>query len=85
MADELGGVRAVHLAAAAGLAVAGVLVSLATEVDQRVASRGGLEDHRRAIAAVAAIRSAPGDVLLATEGDLPLAAAARAHVDDDLV
>src|SRR5690606_39264125 len=77
--------RAVHLAARPGLAVARAVDAVAPVVRQRVASGGGLEDHRAAAAAVPSVGTAARHVLLASEGDAAISPGARSRHELDLV
>ena len=76
---------AVHLLAHAGLALVGVPVMLAGEVEQRVLVGVGDEDDRAAIAPIAAVRAALGNVLLAPKGHAPVSPVAGMNVNDCFV
>ena len=69
------------LAAHAVLAIVGKEMLLIAEIDQRVQPLNGLDPDRAAIAAIAAIRAAEFNELLAPERDA--AATARAGADID--
>ncbi len=82
---QVGPGLAAALAARAGLAGLGVPVVAAGEVQQRVHAGCGDEIHAAAVAAVAAVGPALGNVLFTTEADGPIAAAAAAHEDRRLI
>jgi hypothetical protein len=76
---------AVHLAAHAVLAALGAELALVAEVDQRVEVLVGHQPDAAAVAAVAAVRAAERDELLAPEAHAPVAAVAGEHGDHCLV
>ena len=76
---------AVHLPAHAVLAALGAELALVAEVDQGVEVLVGLDPDAAAVAAVAAVRAAERDELLAPEADAAVAAAAGEHGDDCFV
>jgi hypothetical protein len=76
---------AVLVAAAARLAVAGPVLALEAEVEQRGQALVGLEDDVAAVPPVAAGGPAAGDELLPAKGDRAGAAVARLHQDFRLV
>ena len=69
----------------AAAAVLGLEVLLVAVVDQRVEAVDRLRDHVAALAAVAAVRAAELDELLAPERDAAVPAVAGADVDLGLV
>jgi hypothetical protein len=75
----------VLLLAAPGLAVLGGPVAHAPEVDEGVEPRVGVEEDVAALAAVAPVGPALGDVLAAVEGDAAVPAVAGLNDDGDLV
>ena len=79
--DEVLAVLAVHLLAHGRLAALGVPVVLAGEIEEGVFVRVGEEDDAAAVAAVAAIGAALGDVLFAAERDAARAAVTGLYVD----
>ena len=76
---------AVPVAALARAAVAGLLVRVVVEVQQRVHAGVDLEDDVAAVAAVAAVGPAERLVLLAVDRGHPVAAVAGGHVHDHSV
>ncbi len=53
----------------------------AGEIEQSALVRIGFEDDMGAVAAVAAVGSALGDVFFASEGDAPVSAVTGLHMD----
>ena len=79
-ARPAGAVRPLAVAAPPGSEL-----GMETVVHQRVAMRAGAQYDRAAAAAVAAVRPAAGDVLLAPEAHTPVAAVAGRNLDVDFV
>ncbi len=75
-----GPVRALTVLTAAGLEL-----GVVAEVDERVLGGDGGDVDRATVAAVAAVRSAARDVLLAPETEAAVAAGTGGHVDVDFV
>src|SRR5439155_10116875 len=83
--DQVRAGLAVHLLAHAGFAARGVPMVLAHEIQERVLIGIGDEDDVAAVAPVAAVGAALGDVFLAPEGDASGAAVARFDVNGGFV
>ena len=83
--DQIVRTRAVALRAAARLARLGPPMLAMHERRQTVDARLGDDDHAAAVAAVAAVRPAARDVLLAPEADAPVAPVAGLDFDGDAV
>src|SRR5262249_21324144 len=79
--DQVVSAFAVHLLPHAGLALLRTPVVFAGKVEQRVLVGVGEEDDRAAVAPVAAVGAAFGDVLLAPEGHAPVPAVAGLDVN----
>ena len=79
--DAISAISAVHLLAHAVAAVLGPVVRVVGEVEQGVDGGVANEDDIAALAAIAAIGSALGDVLLAAHADGPVASLAGADED----
>ena len=73
------------LLAHAGLAVAGLVHALETEIIEREQLVRGAENQIAAVAAVAAIGAASGHVRLTAERHAPVSAFARSNGDDRFV
>ncbi len=82
---RVGTVGAGHVAAPAGGAGGCLEMLLVAEVDERVEVFDRLDPYVAALAAVAAVRSAELDELLAAEVHAAIAAVAGAHIDLGLV
>ncbi len=76
---------AVLLLAASRLARLGLPVADALEIDEGVEPRVGVEEDIAALAAVASVRAALGDVLAAVEGDAAVPALAGLDDNGDFV
>ena len=74
-----------HFARHAGLAVLGLPVLLHGEAGEVVGVRVGADDDGPAVAAVAAVRPALGDVLLPPERRRPAAAVPALHEQFDAI
>ena len=85
MQDQIFALSPIHLAAHSVLAVLGRVMTLQTEVVQREQSAIGAQNDRAAVAAVAAVGAARGDVLFAVERHRAIAALARAAEDACLI
>src|SRR5262249_6765668 len=79
--DDVGAIRAVAVLAHAAAAILGGEVLLVAVVDQRVESVHRGDDHVAAAPAVAAVRAAELDELLAPERDAAVPAVAGADID----
>ena len=83
--DDIVGIGAVLVLAAAVLAVLGAILLLVLEVDQRTELLVGLDDHITALAAVAAVRSSARNIGLAPEAHAARSAVACDYFDLDSI
>ena len=83
--DQIVAAESGHFLAHAGLAAFGLPMMPAGEIEQGVLVRIGDEDDAAAVAAVAAVGAALGDVFLAAEGDASVPAVAGFHLNDGFI
>ncbi len=83
--DQIVPAESGHFFAHSGLAAGRLPMMPAGEIEQGILIGIGEENDAAAIASVAAVGAALGDVFLAAEGDAPVAAVAGFHLNDGFV